>query len=308
MPISVKGVSLFSLLVTSCGAVDIPDSLDHRGNRNGDATAGSSESKFDLSRCGFDLAKSASTISSRRMAMVPKNMTVTTTLLGGLFTTQTNVAISGLSIDEQSLTRNIFTFTAQATPAVDSEEVQSIISNLNSGLTADLVTPADRAKIGETYSDWKGVFCSFQPAKKIERGSTEKVVTELDKPLPLSPLLIADVGRLKAEMGVKRSWTGITAKVVDSSDPEVQVGSSWTGRAFSSPVAASVQVDGPSGKLNIASDLAVKLTYDFGGARINAAIGLPSSVTWYIDDATNSLKLTQVDFGDGVMVNYLPDR
>jgi hypothetical protein len=52
--------------------------------------------------------------------------------------------------------------------------------------------------------------------------------------------------------------------------------------------------------------MAVKMTYDFGGESANDAMGLPKSVTWYIDTGTRSFKLVQVDFGDGLLKNYLP--
>lgn len=300
---------LSSLLTVSCGDVDLPDSGLSRGvSGDGQGVKASSELTLDLEKCGFDLSKPGANLSSRRMAMVPKSMVVNTKLLGGLFTTQTNVTIAGMSIIEESLSRSVATFSAQATPATESEEVSASLKSLTSGFTADLLTTAERSKIGETYADWKGIFCSLQPAMRIERGLTEKIIAEFDKPLPVSPLMMASIARMKSEIGVKRSWSGITAKVIESSDPNVPNGSSWTGRVLSQPVKASIEVDGPSGKVSINADLAVKMTYDFGSAQSNAALGLPSSVIWYIDSATKSFKLTQMDFGDGVVVNYLPDR
>ena len=74
----------------------------------------------------------------------------------------------------------------------------------------------------------------------------------------------------------------------------------------SEPASGSVQVAGPAGKISITSEIAVKLTYDFGSLEANKALGLPKSVTWYLDTATKAYKLMQVDFGDGVPVNYLP--
>jgi len=75
---------------------------------------------------------------------------------------------------------------------------------------------------------------------------------------------------------------------------------------YSNPVASSVAVVGPNGKTNISAEMAVKMTYDFGGESANDAMGLPKSVTWYIDTGTRSFKLVQVDFGDGLLKNYLP--
>ena len=299
--------SIVVALLTSCGAVDMPDSgVGKTSNANG--VTGSSEATFDLSGCGFDISKPQAGISSRRMAMTPQNKTVTTKILGGILTSQTAISITGMSIVEDSLSRSVSTFTAQSTPTVTSDEVTAQLTQYNSGVSSDLLDLATRAKIGETYPEWKGVFCGFQPARKLERGSTQKVTAELSKPLPVSPLVIAPLARLKSEMGVKRSWTGIAAKVVESSDPDVITGTVWTGRADSVPVSSSTVVDGPSGKVTIQSEIAVKMTYDFGSVAANKALGLPKSVTWYLDTASKGYKLMQVDFGDGSPVNFLPAK
>jgi hypothetical protein len=63
---------------------------------------------------------------------------------------------------------------------------------------------------------------------------------------------------------------------------------------------------GANGKTTINAEMAVKMSYDFGGETANHALGLPKSVIWYIDTTTRSFKLVQVDFGDGVLKNYLP--
>lgn len=291
-----------SLTMVSCGA----EMAELGGSRNGDdgsAVVPSTESSLDLSACGFDVSKPSTVFESRRLVMVPQPMTITT---GEIFAWQVQTSLSGNGVFEESLLRSVGTYSAQFTPTVQSPQASAILAKHSAGFAADLLPPVERAKIGEVYSDWRGVFCSFQPAIEITRGSTEKVSISLDKPLPLAPILRADLARLKSEIGVKRSWKQITAKVVDSTDPNVPLGSSWVGVVSSSPVASSVAIVGPNGKTTINSDLAVKMIYDFGGESANDALGLPRSATWYIDSGTRSFKLVQVDFGDGVLKNYLP--
>ena len=301
-------LSALAGLTAACGAVDMPGSGVGKTTADGDTVQPSEETSFDLTKCGFDPTKSAGTISSLRMAMVPKSMQVASKVLGGFYSVQTNVTISGMAVFEDTLSRGISTFTAQSAPTVNSDQVDVLLGTYNSGFAADLMPPADRSQIGEKHPDWKGVFCTFQPAIKLERGSTEKVTASLSKPLPLAPLLVADIARMKSEIGVKRVWKGITATVTDSTDSNVPVGSSWTGGASSQPVSASAVIDGPNGKVTIKTELAVKMSYDFGSDATNKALGLPKSVTWFIDSATRSYKLMQVDFGDGVPVNFLPAK
>jgi len=295
-----------SLVTASCGAVDVPDALSarRRGQDGSDVTP-SLEATFDLGRCGFDPSKAGAILSSKRMAMIPQSMNVTT---GGILVWQTKSTLNGMSILEDSLERSVVTYSAQFSPAVESAESTAITQKYSAGVAADILPVAERAKIGETYPDWKGVFCSFQPAMEIQRGLTDNVSISLDKPLPLAPVIVTDIARLRSEIGVKRAWKGITAKVTESTDPDVPVGSSWTGVAYSQPVAKAAVLTGSAGKTVINSELGVKMTYDFGSEAANRAIGLPKSVIWYIDTATKSYKLMQVDFGDGTVQNYLPAK
>jgi len=292
-----------SIAVTGCGVADMPNLAGGRGGDDGSSVEPSSESSYDLSLCGFDPSKPSNVFASRRLTMLPQQMTITT---GEVFTWQVQTTLMGNSVFEDSLSRSVGTYSAQFSPAVQSAQASSILAKHSAGFAADLLPVVERAKIGEVYPDWRGVFCSFQPAIEIQRGSTEKVSIALDKPLPLAPLITADLSRLRSEIGVKRAWKQITAKVTDSTDPNVPNGSSWTGVVYSQPVASSVAITGPSGKTVINAELAVKMTYDFGGEGANDAMGLPKSVIWYIDTATRSFKLVQVDFGDNVLKNYLP--
>lgn len=293
-----------AVLATACGDLSMPDPGSSGRKNSGDKyrVPPSSELEFDLSKCGFDLNKPSETISSRRMSMVPKKISIPRLLW------TENYTITGLSIVEESLQRAVVTFSAQSSPASSSEQINASIAALSTGFSADLLKIEERAKIGVSHSDWRGVFCSLQPAVRLEHGMTDKVIIEFDKPLPINPLLMADINRLLGEMGSPRSWSGITGKVVESLNPEVSVGSTWSGRVYSSPVSPTVEIDGPSGKMQVQAEFAVKLTYDFGSVSTNRAMGLPSSVTWYVDSTTNMFKLTQVDFGDGNLVNFLPDR
>jgi hypothetical protein len=300
-----KGLLSFvymSFTMAGCGA-EMPELGGSRRGDDGEPIVPSSESDFDLAGCGFDVSKPAAVFESRRLTMIPQPMTMTT---GEIFAWQVQTSLSGNGVFEESLMRSVGTYSAQFSPAVQSAQASAVLARHSAGFAADLLPPAERAKIGELYPEWRGVFCSFQPAIEITRGSTEKVTISLDKPLPLAPVITADLERLKSEIGVKRTWKRITAKVTDSTDPHVPSGSSWTGVVSSHPVASSVAIVGPNGKSNISAEMAVKMTYDFGGESVNDAMGLPKSVTWYIDTGTKSFKLVQVDFGDGLLKNYLP--
>lgn len=295
-----------SILTASCGPGEKPSgTAPSRTPRPApaDGTAdGANETTFDLSKCGFDKSQPGVNFSSRRLSIAPIPMTVTTLILGGIFTKTDNVVIDGMAILEDSMNRTVSSFTGSVTPALDSEDVKPILAKLSGGFSADILEPTPREKLGETNADWKGVFCSYQPAVKLERASVERVTVDLDKPLPVSPSVVANIRRLKSELGIKRFWKQITAKVTSSTDPAVAVGTVWTGGATSEPVAPTATIDGAA----ITAELAVKLTYDFGSPEANKALGLPKSITWYLDTASKSYKLIQIDNGDGVPINYLP--
>jgi hypothetical protein len=296
-------IVFLSVFFSACGALEMPDAGTKPTSANGGTVAASQETEFDLSKCGFDLSKPDATIATQRLTMVPISKQITT---GIIFQTTVDVKVTGASINEDSLSRRTGSFSVQATPQIQDPQIADLISKYTSGFSADLMPLAERAKIGTTQPEWKGIFCTFQPAMKIQRGSTERVLIDLSRPLPVSPLLTADLARLKTEMGVKRSWTGITAKVTESTDPSVSSGSMWTGRVDSTPVTPAVTVTTPNGKKIVQSEMAVKITYDFGSPEANRALGLPKSVTWYIDSGTRSFKATAVDFGDDQPIYYLP--
>jgi hypothetical protein len=302
-----KFIFFASPLLAACGAMDMPDVGGKPTSSDGSGVTPSGETEFDLTKCGFDVSKPDAMISTTRMAMVPVSKTVTVQVLGVPIGTQA-VTVSGMAINEDSLTRRVGSFSVQSTPQVQSPEIVELTSRYSGGFSADLMSLTDRAKIGSLQPEWKGVFCSFQPAVKIQKGTTERVQVELSKPMPVSPILTADLARIKSEIGVKRAWTSITAKVVDSTDPNVPMGSVWTGRVDSAPVASTVAIATATGRQTIQSELAVKMTYDFGSAEANRAIGLPKSVTWYISTATRSYKAMAVDFGDNQPVYYLPAK
>jgi hypothetical protein len=216
------------------------------------------------------------------------------------------VTIKGSAIFEESLERSVITYAAQPSPASTAEQVTTALKPLRSGFSADLLKLDQRAKIGLLHEDWKGVFCTLQPAVRLEHGLSDKIVVTFDKPLPISPLMVADRQRLLAELGIERAWDGITAKVVESLNSDVAVGTVWTGKAILSKVPAVTDIDGSDGKVSIQADVAVKLSYDFGSPSINQSMGLPAAMTWYMDTAAKGFKLLQVDFGDGQLVNYLP--
>ena len=306
LKLRIRDLIIVNTMAASCGPGEMPSGTPPTRtprtapvDSNADAA---NETTFDLSMCGFDKTKPGVNFSSRRFATTPIPMTVTTAILGGIFTKTDNVVIDGMAILEDSMTRTVSSFTGAVTPAVDSADVKPIVAKLSGGFAANILEPTPREKLGETNADWKGVFCSYQPAVSLERGAIERVTVDLDKPLPVSHSVIANLKRLKAELGIKRFWKQIAAKVTTSTDPSVAVGTVWTGSATSEPVAPTATVAGAA----IQSELAVKLTYDFGSPEANKALGLPKSITWYIDTASKSYKLIQIDSGDGVLENYLP--
>ena len=296
---------LFALLYTSCGTGSVDGSSKPRVSRtpappSGDAGGLTLETSFDLSKCGYDIARPTALLSSSRLNMLPLTFTVPGLL--GIFPPK-QVDVNATMIAEISLTRSVITEQSSASTSGSTEELNAALERYHRGGEATLIDVDSRAKLGETYPEWKGVFCSVQAAKRIDRNFSGHVAIEFNQPLPFAPMAASNKARFLLEMKAKRAWSGIVAKVTESDDPSASVGTSWTGSVIAEPVATSVTT--AKGKA-VSADAAVKFTYDFGGAEKTGAIGVPSSAIWYLNFASKSVLLIQLDAGDGKVVDFIP--
>jgi hypothetical protein len=141
---------------------------------------------------------------------------------------------------------------------------------------------------------WDGVLCTFVPATKTEnkRGGKTTIAT-FDPPLPASVSPKAAATRFKAEIGEKRTFTGLKAKITSSDHPDLAGKTELEGSVIVEKVTPTIEVpdgSGVAGKTKkITSDLAYKVTTDFGGAKATYALGMAPVVTYYISHSKKDL-------------------
>ncbi len=241
------------------------------------------ETSFDLTKCGYPITNPSAVIASQQLAMEPSSITISVPGPLGIFQTKKTVTINGTFVMETSLARQTISYNSVGTPVVDAPAVTAALASSSGSGDATILDFDDRAKIGTTNPEWAGIFCTLQPATRIERNSDLHVATEFSQPIPFGLIAVGDVVRLKSELASKRTWTNVVAKIAESTNPSIPAGSALTGNVVAEPV----KVDG--------GDIAVKISYNFGGADKNQMIGLPSSIVWYVDTTNHKVKWIQVD-------------
>lgn len=254
------------------------------------------DTSFDLTKCGYSLDSQTAIIASQQLAMESSTITVSVPVLGGIFQSKKTVTINGTFIMETSLNRQTVSYKSTSSPSIDSAEVTAALAASTGSGDATIMDSDDRAKIGETNPEWAGIFCTLQPATRIERNSDTHVTTEFSQPVPYGVIAAGDVERLKTEWGTKRTWSNVVAKIVESTNPSIQAGTALTGNVVAEPI----KMD-PSSPLG---DIALRITYNFGGAEKNQMIGLPASIVWYVDSASHKVKSVQVDTTGGAPVAF----
>lgn len=245
------------------------------------------ESEFDLMGCGFDPEKPQALLASEQLSMQSFKKTYTVPVLGGLLTKQTEVTYTGSLVLESSLRSQIFSHGASASTSVEVDAAKTYLSNLKSATEAQIIEPAARAKLGLTYPEWSGLFCTLQPTRQLTDSTGHQVSVSFSKPIPIGVLAVAGLERIKAEINGTKSFGNIEAKVTSSDDKNIAVGTVYNGSVQVSSVPVS-SVAGVSG------DFAVTIRYDFGGADKNKMIGLPTSVTWILDSVQKKVTASQV--------------
>ena len=138
---------------------------------------------------------------------------------------------------------------------------------------------------------WDSVLCTAQAAARLSNSAEGKrTVADFYPPLPywISPK--ADPKRYAAELGSLKSWDTVTATIVESARG-LAPGTMVKGSAKVEEVQATASIIGRNGDVvTVSSDVAYKFSYNFESAERTADLGLPASVTFYIDYASDRFK------------------
>ena len=163
------------------------------------------------------------------------------------------------------------------------------------------VTYSDRASLADRHPSWSGITCTVQPGRRATNDVDGHVIAEFDPPMPVSISPIPIGTRFEAEIGSKIVWTGITAKVIESTNPVLKVGETIVGTVTveAIPVVGSaVKPDGTS--VSFSGDRAYQITTLFGTPAKTVALGIKPVTKYYIDHGHKQFNAIVADLQDGV--------
>lgn len=152
-------------------------------------------------------------------------------------------------------------------------------------------------ELGKKYPTWNGVLCTVLPASGLENHHGEKNTTvTFDPPLPTSISPKAIAARYATEIGAGRVFDGITASVTATNDETLEGRTTVTGSVRIERVPPTATYDnGQGGQYQVTSDLAYRVTTNFGDPDTTWALGLPPQVVYYISHAKRDLTANVVD-------------
>jgi len=162
-----------------------------------------------------------------------------------------------------------------------------------SGAVTASVFPMDqRHTLHSTAPAWDDIYCTVQAVSRLTNTlGSKRVVTEFSPPLAYWVSPKADPFRYTAELGSGKVWNEITATVVESNDAGLKQGLALRGTVRVDQVPATASILNRAGAVvSIEADVAYKLTYAMEAGARNAEIGLPGSITFYIDQKSRRYK------------------
>lgn len=164
--------------------------------------------------------------------------------------------------------------------------------------TMTVLDTDDRAKL-MAKDDWNGIYCTILPVIELSttKGGTGKVVT-FSPALPGSLSPKADPERYLAELGESRTFSKIKAEIIGSQDPNYPEGKTFTGTVTIKKIDPNltINVDGKA-QQTISTDLAFKVSYDFGSVADTVGIGLMPSQSMYISHKTKDVRVIVANTG-----------
>lgn len=267
------------------------DSFDEEGGEDGTAAA-----QALIEDCGVaDLLSAApdQIIVSKSMRSLQVEQTVFTITVKA--TTNVKVEVTPLrTIQESKVTIDsvegfLSTF-AQGTADETAASKSGIVTMQN--LKTD-----EMMGIGDRYTQWKGVTCTFTAASKLknQRGG-ENIDVSFDPPIPanLSPRAVAK--RYQEEIGSQRVFQNISATVGSSSNVDLPAGSKVSGSISVQQIDPTLTATDATGRAStVKADVAYRMTYSFGTPATTFLLGLPPEVTYYISHAKKDVIATIID-------------
>lgn len=167
--------------------------------------------------------------------------------------------------------------TAESTAAIQAAD--KIAQERSGEIIAETILQKNMLSLADQSETWNKIFCTVSAANSIEvKRASFKTKVAFNPPLPLMLSPRANIKRYTEEIGDRRDFPGITAKINSSNDPVLKDKTNIVG-------SVSIIKVGPSFKSDVATihgDIAFQILIDFGSPEITHALGLVPASTYFI--------------------------
>jgi hypothetical protein len=242
-----------------------------------------------LSDCGgkdFEDAKDDTVIYEKNL--VSETVHVKVLILDAEATTTVGIKVTPVSYVQDA---KIDVIKPALTPTIE-----KLLVKKNTGKTTFTTVPISKYSSLSDHAAWEKILCTFVPATKVENERGSKTTAEFDPPVPINLSPRAAATRYEEEIGEKKVFNDLKAKIISSDNRALKGKTEVTGSVTVEKVAANAEIDnGDSGKLQIKSDIAFKVTTNFESPAITEALGLAPEMVYYVSYAKKDLVANILD-------------
>lgn len=231
----------------------------------------------------------------RDKTLIKKNMTGKITEKGRKLLVKYQVEIDVNLVFEASLTelKNSVRLTiAEAKPKVAFAEAKKEISGFSGDTHYRFLPVEERVVLYRNDPQWQGVKSAIQPV--VHFSSTlgnSRTVIQFEDPFPVSISPLSNLEDLQSEIGDKREWSGLKAKVVETENPDLSVGSTYTGSVTIKKIPSHFELpELRGGPRVINSDIAFEIYTNFQSEDTTRALGMYPLMRYYFDCGAKDFK------------------
>ncbi len=261
---------------------DATDAEDGKDVEDGGETFGDDGGGANFSGCGVNSYAEAKSFSQQTSsANIPYHGSS-----GVIFSSEYTIQVKGtvgfqVGDGKVNLTNDFAIISASPPNAADKakEELKKAIGQR----TAEILDASAWEAAAEA---WGGVTCGVIPVAKItEQTQAHQTVVTFDPPLPYFVSPVMTKARFEKEFPEQRTFAGIKATIVQTTNPKAQTGQTFTGTAYVRPIAGDTMiVENDGTQVKVDADYAYRLDFDFGSFEATAALGLNKLSTFYVKD------------------------
>jgi hypothetical protein len=252
-----------------------------------------------ISECGFpdgELPEPSATVFQKSMRSLPVSISGKKSIANYTAVVRATVDVSAsmsgakqnINVGLESFNSNVGGFIPLGATGRADAEKQVQANNSKSESTGP--TDDERSALLDQAGPWKDIYCTLSQTKTLttqKNGNTKTV--SFDPPIPGAIWAKASSSRFKTEIGTGKTFANVTATVTNSSDGALPAGTKVTGTVTVTPISGNVS------QLNLATDTAYAIRFDFGSR--TADLGLTLSQSFYVNSTEKDLKAIVIETG-----------